>query len=261
MCMHVHACFHRRTTPGLLLPLSQELTRWSLLTDEACDTLVESKPRLVKVSALATPAAISRQSSGGGVSTTTSSISIGSSASGTGARGTPHPSKGKPPRGMLGRLSLGGSKKSIVDVFAVEPSPRRQALARDSSGGGRGFGSARSSFSSSAGASMRAAGRGEAGGGGAGFSAAAQAQDEREALFGEREAGDGASAARGGGVRGGVSGTHAAVSEARDLAIERGEKLENLVERSRQLEDSAMAFGDMAKQLRRQQEDESCCVS
>ena len=93
-----------------------------------------------------------------------------------------------------------------------------------------------------------------------------QAQDQREALFGERQAGDGATAARDGGgavgdARGGVSGTHAAVSEARDLAIERGEKLENLVDRSRQLEDSAMAFGDMAKQLRRQQEDESCCVS
>ncbi|CAM9295302.1 unnamed protein product, partial [Hapterophycus canaliculatus] len=64
-----------------------------------------------------------------------------------------------------------------------------------------------------------------------------------------------------GGIRGGVGGTHAAVSEARDLAIERGEKLENMVEKSRQLEDSATAFGDMAKQLRRQQEDESCCIS
>lgn len=257
----------------LLSSSSQELTRWSLLTDEACDTLVDSKPRLIKVSALARSAAMSRQSSGGGGSTST-----GSTGSSTGARGAPPPPKGgRAARGgVLGRLSLGGSKKSIVDVFAVEPSPRRQALARDPSGGSGGFGSARSSFSSSAGgaaaSAMRAAGRGEAGGaGGPGVAASsssssAHAQDQREALFGERDAGDGGSsgagAARAGGARGGgVSGAHAAVSEARDLAIERGEKLENLVDRSRQLEDSAMAFGDMAKQLRRQQEDESCSVS
>eukprot|EP00903_Cladosiphon_okamuranus_P012344 g11573.t1 len=227
------------------LGMAGELTRWSLLTDEACDKLTGSRARLVKVSALARPPAMSRQSSGGG----------NASSSGSAAP------KGRSARGMLGRLSLGGSKKSVADVFAAEPSPRRQSVSRESSVGGGGFGSTRSSFTSSAGGtgSIRAtAGR---------DAASAQAQGQREALFGERQAGHGVTAARDGavggvgGASGGVSGTHAAVSEARDLAIERGEKLENLVDRSRQLEDSAMAFGDMAKQLRRQQEDESCCVS
>eukprot|EP00752_Nemacystus_decipiens_P007177 g6426.t1 len=242
------------------LGMAGELTRWSLLVDEACDTLTGSNTRLVKVSALTRPPAMSRQSSGGGGSTLSAGSSSSSSSSISTSTGAAAP-KGRSARGMLGRLSLGGSKKSVSDVFAVEPSPRRQPLARNSSAGGDGggFGSTRSSFSSSAGGAgpVRAAA--------AGRSALAQAQDQREALFGERQAGDGATAARDGGAvggaRGGVSGTHAAVSEARDLAIERGEKLENLVDRSRQLEDSAMAFGDMAKQLRRQQEDESCCVS
>ncbi|CAN0047223.1 unnamed protein product [Ectocarpus fasciculatus] len=217
-----------------------ELTRWSLLTDEACDALMDSKPRLVKISTLARPATMSRQSFTG------DDNNSGGGSGGGG--GTLSSSKGRSARGMLGRLSLGGSKKNIADVFAVEP-----PLRRDSSGGG---GSTRSLLSSSAGGSS---GRAAAGRGGE-----QTEQHQRDALFGQREAGggsgDGETSAVGG-ARGGVSGAHAAASEARDLAIERGEKLENLVDRSRQLEDSAMAFGDMAKQLRKQQEDEACCVS
>lgn len=208
--------------------------------------------RLVKVSTLARQPGPSRQSSGG-------------SGGGSGAA-LSSSSKGKPSRGMLGRLSLGGSRKSVADVFAVEPSPRRQSLTRQSSSGSRGgFGSARSSFTYGAGAggSVSSAAAGSDGRQGpAAAVASARAHGQREALFGQRGAAEGGGGRlEGGGVRGGVGGTHAAVSEARDLAIERGEKLENMVDRSRQLEDSAMAFGDMAKQLRRQQEDESCCVS
>ncbi|CAN0118935.1 unnamed protein product [Scytosiphon promiscuus] len=229
-----------------------ELTRWTALTDEACEALMGPVPRLAKVSTLARQPGPSRQSSGG-------------SGGGGGGGALSSSSKGKPARGMLGRLSLGGSKKSVVDVFAVEPSPRRQSLTRNPSGGSSGFGSTRSSLSYGAGGGsgpIAAAGR-DAGDGWQG-AAAARAHGQREALFGQRVAasgGGGRGTAEPGGVRGGVGGTHAAVSEARDLAIERGEKLENMVDRSRQLEDSAMAFGDMAKQLRRQQEDESCCVS
>lgn len=220
----------------------QELTRWSLLTDEACEALMGSKPRLVKISALARPATMSRQSSAG----------CSSTSAGT---GSPLTSKRKSSaRGMLGRLSLGGSKKNMADVFAIEPSAQRPDFARDSSGR-----SMRSSFSSNAGGASARGGGGDR---------HHEAQDQqRQALFGEREAADGSGAAArdgGGGARrggGGISETHAAVSEARDLAIERGEKLENMVDKSRQLEDSAMAFGEMAKQLRRQQEDESCCIS
>lgn len=221
------------------LPLSQqELTRWSVLTDEACDALMGSKPRLVKISTLARPAAVSRQSFTG------DDNNSGGGGSGGGALSS---SRGRSARGMLGRLSLGGSKKNIADVFAVEP------LRRDSIGGGGG--STRSLLSSSAGGSSGRAAGGMGGG--------QTEQHQRDALFGQREAGAGGGGETSavGGARGGVGGTHAAASEARDLAIERGEKLENLVDRSRQLEDSAMAFGDMAKQLRKQQEDEACCVS
>lgn len=166
---------------------------------------------------------------------------------------------------MLRRISLGGSKKSLAEVFAVDPAPqavaRRQSTAvdpspqavtrRQSTGGNL------PSFSSTSSASGR---RGRGGDGGRGN---AQEQQQREALFGTREAGggDGGGATAAGRAGGGVSGAHAAVSEARDLAIERGEKLENMVDKSRQLEDSAMAFGDMAKELRKQQEDEACCIS
>lgn len=196
-----------------------------------------SKPRLVKISALARPATMSRQSSPGCSSTSAITSSPINSKRRSSARG------------MLGRLSLGGSKKSMADVFAVEPSTQRPEFARDASGR-----TTCSSFSSNAGGASAWRGAGDR---------HAEAKDQRQALFGEREAADGSGVAgRDGGVRGGgISETHAAVSEARDLAIERGEKLENLVDKSRQLEDSAMAFGDMAKQLRRQQEDESCCIS
>ncbi|CAM9559192.1 unnamed protein product [Laminaria digitata] len=232
-----------------------ELTRWSVLTDEACDALMESKPRLVKISALVRPTAGTQQL------LASSQTSVGSSG---GEASTPP--KGRTPRGMLRRISLGGSKKSLAEVFAVDPAPqpvaRRQSTAvdpspqavnrRQSTGGG---GLPSASSTPSAPGRRGSGGRGDAQG---------QEQHQREALFGEREAsgGDG-----GGGATatdragGGVSGAHAAVSEARDLAIERGEKLENMVDKSRQLEDSAMAFGDMAKELRKQQEDEACCVS
>lgn len=226
-----------------------------MLTDEACDALMESKPRLVKISALVRPSAGTQQL------LASSQTSVGSSG---GEASTPP--KGRTPRGMLRRISLGGSKKSLAEVFAVDPAPqpvaRRQSTAVDPSPqavtrrqltGGGGLPSA--SSTSSAPGRRGSGGRGDAQG---------QEQHQREALFGEREAsgGDG-----GGGATatdragGGVSGAHAAVSEARDLAIERGEKLENMVDKSRQLEDSAMAFGDMAKELRKQQEDEACCVS
>ncbi|CAM9533170.1 unnamed protein product [Ectocarpus sp. 12 AP-2014] len=195
-----------------------------------------SKPRLVKISTLARPAAMSRQSSTG---------DDNNSGGGGAALSS---SRGRSARGMLGRLSLGGSKKNIADVFAVEPSLRRDPM-------GGGSGSARSLLSSSAGGSSGRAAGGMGGG--------QTEQHQRDALFGQREDGasGGGETSAVGGARGGVSSAHAAASEARDLAIERGEKLENLVDRSRQLEDSAMAFGDMAKQLRKQQEDEACCVS
>lgn len=225
-----------------------------MLTDEACDALMESKPRLVKISALVRPTA-------GTQLLATSQSSVGSS----GAEASTPP-KSRTPRGMLRRISLGGSKKSLAEVFAVDPSPqpvvaRRQSTAvdpspravarRQSTGGGL------PSDSSTPSASGR---RGRSGDGGRGN--AQGQQHQREALFGAREAdGGGGGGGATGRAGGGVSGAHAAVSEARDLAIERGEKLENMVDKSRQLEDSAMAFGDMAKELRKQQEDEACCIS
>lgn len=165
------------------------------------------------------------------------------------------PAKNRGPRRILGRLSLGGgSKMTLADVFAVDPS-LRTILRRQSSGG-----SART-ISSAAGISMRNDGRDNC------LNGDAHAQHQRQALFGQREA-DGRGGAEGrdsataaGASRSGVSEVHAAASEARDLAIERGEKLENMVDKSRELEDSAMAFGDMARQLRKQQEDETCSVS
>lgn len=164
------------------------------------------------------------------------------------------PPRSKSSRGMFGRIALGASRRSLAEVFAVDPSPR-PTFRRQSTGG-----SARS-VSSTAGASMRT-NRGNSNRRGD----AQQAQHQRHALFGDREV-DGAggggrgSATAAGRAGGGLSGAHTAVTEARDLAIERGEKLESMVDKSRELEDSAMAFGDMAKQLRRQQEDEACSIS
>ena len=160
----------------------------------------------------------------------------------------PHP-RGKSSRGVLGRFSLGGPKKRIADVFAVEPSPgptvRRQSSEESAHLAPSGHS-----------ASMR---RGRGSGDGDD-----EATTQRHALFGERESGGsraaGATSATGRATDG-VGGAFEALSEARDLAVERGEKLANMVDKSRQLEDSAMAFGDMAKQLRRQQEKDQCCVS
>lgn len=220
-----------------------------MLADEASDALMGSNPRLIKTSLLVTPALMpelleNRQSSGGG---------------GGGGGETATSPKSRAAKGMLGRLSLGGAKKSLANVFAVEPSPPRSVIRRQSTGG-----NSPTTAASMASASVRS------GRGGNGRRGSAQAQHQREALFGERESGGGggdrsaeggAMAAERGGGGGGLSGTHAAVSEARDLAIQRGEKLENMVDKSRQLEDSAMAFGDMAKELRKQQEDQSCSIS
>lgn len=214
--------------------LPQEFTRWTVLTDEACDKLVDSKPRHVKVSKLVRQATPSERPVG-------RQPSDGSSA----GESSPTP---RSRTSMLRRLSLGGSRKSLADVFSVEPSHR--PASRQQSGGSA------HSFSSTASAPTRR-GRGDRR-----DSTEAQRQD----LFGEREDADGGNGAAGsataaGRAGGGVSETHAAVSEARDLAIERGEKLENMVDKTRELEDSALAFGDMAKQLRRQREDEACSIS
>ena len=225
-----------------------------MLTDEACDALMESKPRLVKISAVVRPTAATQLLAN-------SQSSVGSS----GAEAYTPP-KSRTPRGMLRRISLGGSKKSLAEVFAVDPSPQRvarrqstavdpppQAVSRRQS--------TRDSLPLGSSTSSASGRRGRSGDGGRGN--AQGQQHQRDALFGERGAdgggGDGATAT--GRTGGGVSGAHAAVSEARDLAIERGEKLENMVDKSRQLEDSAMAFGDMAKELRKQQENEACCIS
>lgn len=238
----------------------QEITRWSVLSDEACDAVMSSKQRLVKISEAVLPSSSSdpgeRQPSDGTIGGDTTSNGKEAQQSLVHARKTSA-------RGVLGRLSIGGSKKTLVDVFAVEP-PRPLAPQRQSS-------------SSSARSSRIASPRPTAGGGGGSRSMGsrrwgsprdAQAHDDRRALFGEREGGEdgGRGATRGSSMAmaqaaSGVAGAHAAISEAHDLAVERGEKLENLVDKSRQLEDSALAFGDMAKQLRRQQEAEACCVA
>lgn len=230
--------------PNFRLPVSQELTRWSLLTDEACDALMESKPRLVKISTLVRPTA-------GTQLLGNSQSSVGSS----GGEAASTPPKNRAPRGMLRRISLSVPKKSLAEVFAVEPSPPRAARRQSASG-------------SLPPASLTPSASGRRGRGGDGGRGNAQGQQhQRDALFGEREVGGGGDSDGGGeksaaGRAGaGVSGAHAAVSEARDLAIERGEKLENMVDKSRQLEDSAMAFGNMAKELRKQQEDEACSIS
>lgn len=213
-----------------------------MLTDEACEALMRSKPRLIKVSTLLRPSPPPALHPHG------RQPPDGSSVVETGE--APVPPKNRPSRGVMRRLSLGVSKKTLTDVFASDPSPRRNL--RRQSANDVGAHSAGASFSATNTSTPRARGGGQA-----------QAQHQRQALFGKREAvGDGkAGEAAAGRAAGGLGETHAAVSEARDLAIERGEKLENLVDKSRELEDSAMAFGDMAKQLRRQQEDEACCIS
>lgn len=248
---------HRNSKPSFISVVhGQELTRWSLLTDEACNAVMSSTQRLIKTSAVVmTPYPSERQSSDGGTS--------GSESNGS---GHPHRAHKSSAKRMLGRLSLGGSRKTLADVFAVEPPSPPAPLRHSSSSSARSFGMGSPS------ATLRdrgsaASGGGNASGGGATRSASRGAEkSDRRALFGERERDedDGNSGVRStlaGRADGGVSGVHAAVSEAHDLAVQRGEKLESMVDKSRQLEDSALAFGDMAKQLRRQQEDEACCVS
>lgn len=233
--------------------LLKEVTRWSILTDEACDALTGRKGRLTKVSSLGKPtagqhAALGHASSGGS-----------SSSEGVAAAAAPS-TKMRSAKGMLGRLSLGGSKKSLADVFAIDPSPRKDHLERRSSGGSGSVHSFSSAHDSSS-RSMRGS-RGGSGGYGD-VDVPHHEKSQRQHLFGERrvDSGAGREGTAKGQAHGGVGQAHATVSEARDLAIERGEKLDSMVDKSRQLEDSAMAFGDMAKQLRRQQEDESCSLS
>lgn len=200
-----------------------------------------SKPRLIKVSELVTPTAIVEGSFAGQPRDGNSEVTVEQ-------RG--RQSRGGPSMGVLGRLSLGGAKKkSVSDVFAIEPSPWPD-LRRQSSG------VSASSVPLGSTSSMR---RGRNDG-----DVVEEDIVQRHALFGDRNAVGGStsgSATRTGRVAGGLSGTHEALSEARDLAIERGEKLASMADKSRQLEDSAMAFGDIAKQLRRQQQEEECCVS
>lgn len=200
-----------------------------------------SKPRLIKVSELVTPTAMAegsleRQPGDGGSEVTVEQ------------RG--RQSRGRPSMGVLGRLSLGGSKKkSVADVFAIEPSPWPD-LRRQSSG------VSALSVSSGSTSSMR---RGRNSG-----DVVEEDIAQRHALFGHQNAvrgGTSGSATKMGRAAGGLSGAHEALSEAHDLAIERGEKLASMADKSRQLEDSAMAFGDIAKQLRRQQQEDECCVS
>lgn len=248
--------------------VAQELTRWSVLTDEARDAVMGSKPRLIKISTLrrSSPSGQlvvgNRQPSDGGSS---DAVAIGSGGLG-GVQQSKQPKqsgRSNAPRRMLKRLSLGGSKKSLADVFAVEP-PSPPAPQHNAS-----VGSTRSSgVATPTGVFSPCNGRGgHTGGNGGNQSLSTDPQTRhRRALFGEQEQeGRGAAAGDAAGAtaraRSGVSGAHAAVSEAHDLAVQRGEKLESLVDKSRQLEDSALAFGDMAKQLRRQQEAEACCIA
>lgn len=241
-------CFHHAVW--------QELTRWSLLSDEACDMVLSSKQRLAKISEAVRPSDLGERQPLDGT--------IGGSVTGGNGKDVQQPpphTRKTSTRGVLGRLSLGGSRKTLAGVFAVEPprppSPRRQSSA----------GSARLSRVVSP-RPMAGGGSGSTGSVKWGSPRDAQAQDDRRALFGERIGGeDGERGAARDSAKattraaGGVSGAHAALSEAHDLAVERGEKLENLVDKSRQLEDSALAFGNMAKQLRQQQEAEACCVA
>lgn len=205
---------------------------------------MDAKPRLSKVSNLVSAAAreaMSRQSSDGSAGGGDNALQ----------------SRAKGPMGMLGRISLGGSRKTLVDVFAVEPPPPstlRQGPNHGQPPAGR--------------SPRRTMGRVSiAGGGSRRRNSSSDVQDsQRRALFGDREAEDRSAAAGGSGAatprtRGGVSEAHAAISEAHDLAVIRGEKLENAVDKSRQLEESALAFGEMAKQLRKQQEEEACCIT
>lgn len=200
-----------------------------------------SKPRLIKVSELVTPTVMVEGSLEGQPGDGGSEVTVEQ-------RGLQ--SRGRPSMGMLGRLSLGGAKKKIVaDVFAIEPSPRPN-FRRQSSG------VSAPSVPLGSTSSLRRGRNGD--------DVVEEDIVQRHALFGDRNVVGGStsgSATRTDRVAGGLSGTHEALSEAHDLAIERGEKLASMADKSRQLEDSAIAFGDIAKQLRRQQQEDECCVS